>query len=589
MLKTLAAQIKQYKKSTILTPIFAALEVVMEVLIPMAMARLVKYGIDGGDTGAIYRYGFLMMAMAMLSLVFGSVCAHTASHASTGFAANLRDGMYRNIQRFSFANIDKYSTAGLVTRMTTDVTNVQNAFQMITRIAVRSPLTLIFSMIAAFIINRGLAGVFLIPLVLLGVVLGLIIKRATHLFDQVFKKYDDLNASVQENVSGIRVVKAFVREDFEDKKFGKAATNVYNLFVKAERIIAFNSPVMMLTIYGSVMALSWLGASLVTGGSLDVGDLTAMFTYVMNMLMNLMMLSMIFVMLTMSAASARRIVEVLNEEPSLSNPEQPLETVKDGSIDFNHVMFKYHADGNGDPILNDVDLHIKSGETVGIIGGTGCGKSTLVSLISRLYDATEGSVEVGGVDVKQIDPHVLMDQVAFVFQNSRLFKASILENVRASRPDATREQVLEALQASQCGDILEKLPDGVDTQIGTEGTYLSGGEQQRIALARAILKDAPIVVLDEATAFADPENEVLIQKAFAVLTKGRTVIMIAHRLSTVVGADKIIVLEEGRVAEHGTHKELTAAGGLYARMWADYNRAVQWKLTGGSISEKEAE
>ena len=370
MLKTLAAQIKQYKKSTILTPIFAALEVVMEVLIPMAMARLVKYGIEGGDTGAIYRYGFLMMAMAMLSLVFGSVCAHTASHASTGFAANLRDGMYRNIQRFSFANIDKYSTAGLVTRMTTDVTNVQNAFQMITRIAVRSPLTLIFSMIAAFVINPELAGVFLIPLVLLGVVLGLIIKRATHLFDQVFKKYDDLNASVQENVSGIRVVKAFVREDFEDKKFGKAATNVYNLFVKAERIIAFNSPVMMLTIYGSVMALSWLGASLVTGGSLDVGDLTAMFTYVMNMLMNLMMLSMIFVMLTMSAASARRIVEVLNEEPSLSNPEQPLETVKDGSIDFNHVMFKYHADGNGDPILNDVDLHIKSGETVGIIGGT---------------------------------------------------------------------------------------------------------------------------------------------------------------------------------------------------------------------------
>ena len=293
MLKTLAAQIKQYKKSTILTPIFAALEVVMEVLIPMAMARLVKYGIEGGDTGAIYRYGFLMMAMAMLSLVFGSVCAHTASHASTGFAANLRDGMYRNIQRFSFANIDKYSTAGLVTRMTTDVTNVQNAFQMITRIAVRSPLTLIFSMIVAFVINPELAGVFLIPLVLLGVVLGLIIKRATHLFDQVFKKYDDLNASVQENVSGIRVVKAFVREDFEDKKFGKAATNVYNLFVKAERIIAFNSPVMMLTIYGSVMALSWLGASLVTGGSLDVGDLTAMFTYVMNMLMNLMMLSIL--------------------------------------------------------------------------------------------------------------------------------------------------------------------------------------------------------------------------------------------------------------------------------------------------------
>lgn len=567
MLKTLSAQIKQYKKSTILTPIFAALEVVMEVLIPMAMARLVKYGIVGGDTGAIYRYGFLMMAMAMLSLVFGSVCAHTASHASTGFAANLRDGMYRNIQRFSFANIDKYSTAGLVTRMTTDVTNVQNAFQMITRIAVRSPLTLIFSMIAAFVINPGLAGVFLIPLVLLGVVLGLIIKRATHLFDQVFKKYDDLNASVQENVSGIRVVKAFVREDFEDKKFGKAATNVYNLFVKAERIIAFNSPVMMLTIYGSVMALSWLGASLVTGGSLDLGDLTAMFTYVMNMLMNLMMLSMIFVMLTMSAASARRIVEVLNEEPSLSNPEQPLETVKDGSIDFNHVMFKYHADGNGDPILNDVDLHIKSGETVGIIGGTGCGKSTLVSLISRLYDATEGSVEVGGVDVRKYDMEALRNQVAVVLQKNVLFSGSILENLMWGDENASMEEVRKAAQAAQADGFVSSFTGGYEMDLGQGGVNVSGGQKQRLCIARALLKKPKILILDDSTSAVDTATEAKIRESFAGELKNTTKIIIAQRISSVQEADEIMVLDDGKIVGFGKHEDLLASCEAYQEIY----------------------
>ena len=540
MLKTLAAQIKQYKKSTILTPIFAALEVVMEVLIPMAMARLVKYGIEGGDTGAIYRYGFLMMAMAMLSLVFGSVCAHTASHASTGFAANLRDGMYRNIQRFSFANIDKYSTAGLVTRMTTDVTNVQNAFQMITRIAVRSPLTLIFSMIAAFVINPELAGVFLIPLVLLGVVLGLIIKRATHLFDQVFKKYDDLNASVQENVSGIRVVKAFVREDFEDKKFGKAATNVYNLFVKAECIIAFNSPVMMLTIYGSVMALSWLGASLVTGGSLDVGDLTAMFTYVMNMLMNLMMLSMIFVMLTMSAASARRIVEVLNEEPSLSNPEQPLETV---------------------------DLHIKSGETVGIIGGTGCGKSTLVSLISRLYDATEGSVEVGGVDVRKYDMEALRNQVAVVLQKNVLFSGSILENLRWGNENATLEECKEVCAQACADEFIDRMPDGYDTHIEQGGTNVSGGQKQRLCIARALLKKPRVLILDDSTSAVDTATDAKIRRAFAQRIPGTTKIIIAQRISSVQDADRIIVMDNGRVEAFDTHENLLKKSDLYREIY----------------------
>lgn len=575
MLKTLAAQIKQYKKSTILTPIFAALEVVMEVLIPMAMARLVKYGIEGGDTGAIYRYGFLMMAMAMLSLVFGSVCAHTASHASTGFAANLRDGMYRNIQRFSFANIDKYSTAGLVTRMTTDVTNVQNAFQMITRIAVRSPLTLIFSMIAAFVINPELAGVFLIPLVLLGVVLGLIIKRATHLFDQVFKKYDDLNASVQENVSGIRVVKAFVREDFEDKKFGKAATNVYNLFVKAERIIAFNSPVMMLTIYGSVMALSWLGASLVTGGSLDVGDLTAMFTYVMNMLMNLMMLSMIFVMLTMSAASARRIVEVLNEEPSLSNPEQPLETVKDGSIDFNHVMFKYHADGNGDPILNDVDLHIKSGETVGIIGGTGCGKSTLVSLISRLYDATEGSVEVGGVDVRKYDMEALRNQVAVVLQKNVLFSGTIKENLKWGNADATDAEIEEACRAAAADGFIRSFPDGYDTELGQGGVNVSGGQKQRLCIARALISKPKIIILDDSTSAVDTATDAAIRKALSEELSSTTTIIIAQRIASVMDADRIVIMNEGKIDDVGTHAELMQRSEIYREVYYSQQKGVE--------------
>ena len=533
MLKTLAAQIKQYKKSTILTPIFAALEVVMEVLIPMAMARLVKYGIEGGDTGAIYRYGFLMMAMAMLSLVFGSVCAHTASHASTGFAANLRDGMYRNIQRFSFANIDKYSTAGLVTRMTTDVTNVQNAFQMITRIAVRSPLTLIFSMIAAFVINPGLAGVFLIPLVLLGVVLGLIIKRATHLFDQVFKKYDDLNASVQENVSGIRVVKAFVREDFEDKKFGKAATNVYNLFVKAERIIAFNSPVMMLTIYGSVMALSWLGASLVTGGSLDVGDLTAMFTYVMNMLMNLMMLSMIFVMLTMSAASARRIVEVLNEEPSLSNPEQPLETVKDGSIDFNHVMFKYHADGHGDPILNDVDLHIKSGETVGIIGGTGCGKSTLLSMIAGLIMPESGTITFAH-DSPRIGYMLQQDHLLpwRTIWSNILLGPEIQKNLT---PDK-KEKAMHLLTDYGLLPFKDKHPN-----------ELSGGMRQRAALIRTMVMEPELLLLDEPFSALDYQTRLMVSADIGRIIRhsGITAILITHDLSEAISlADRVIVLSK---------------------------------------------
>ncbi len=567
MLKTLAAQIKQYKKAALLTPLFAALEVVMEVLIPMVMARLIDDGISAGDTSAILKYGLIMAAMAMLSLLFGTVCAHTASYASTGFAANLREGMYRNIQRFSFANIDKFSTAGLVTRMTTDVTNVQNAFQMIMRIAVRSPLTLIFSMVAAFLISPNLSSVFLVPLVFLAVVLGILIRLTMKLFDQVFRKYDDLNASVQENVGGIRVVKAFVREDYENNKFKKAAENVYRMFVKAESIIALNGPVMMLAIYSSVLALSWLGATAVTNGTMPVGDLSAMFTYIVNALANLMMLSMIFVMLTMSAASGRRIAEVLQEEPSLSNPEEPLETVADGSIDFDHVMFKYHADGQGDPILNDIDLHIRSGETIGIIGGTGCGKSTLVSLISRLYDATEGTVRVGGVDVRKYDMEALRNQVAVVLQKNVLFSGSILDNLRWGNENATLEECREVCAQACADEFIERFPDGYETHIEQGGTNVSGGQKQRLCIARALLKKPRVLILDDSTSAVDTATDAKIRRAFAQRIPGTTKIIIAQRVASVRDADRIIVMDNGCVEAFDTPEKLLKESQLYREIY----------------------
>ncbi len=567
MLKTLAAQIKQYKKAALLTPLFAALEVVMEVLIPLVMARLINEGISAGDTSAILKYGLIMAAMAMLSLLFGTICAHTASYASTGFAANLREGMYRNIQRFSFANIDKYSTAGLVTRMTTDVTNVQNAFQMIMRIAVRSPLTLIFSMVAAFSISPSLSSVFLVPLVFLAIVLGILIKLTMKLFDQVFRKYDDLNASVQENVGGIRVVKAFVREDYENKKFTKAAENVYRMFVKAESIIAFNGPVMMLAIYSSVLALSWLGATAVTNGTMPVGDLSAMFTYIINALSNLMMLSMIFVMLTMSAASGRRIAEVLQEEPSLKNPEKPLETVADGSIDFDHVMFKYHADGQGDPILNDIDLHIRSGETIGIIGGTGCGKSTLVNLISRLYDTTEGTVRVGGVDVRKYDMEALRNQVAVVLQKNVLFSGSILDNLRWGNENATLEECREVCTQACADEFIERFPDGYETHIEQGGTNVSGGQKQRLCIARALLKKPRVLILDDSTSAVDTATDAKIRRAFAQRIPGTTKIIIAQRVASVQDADRIIVMDNGRVEAFDTPEKLLKESQLYREIY----------------------
>ena len=567
MIKKLVSHLGEYKRAAILTPILSALEAIMDVLLPTIMAFIIDQGIEKGDMNAVIKYGLLTFLVAAIALLLGVLAGRLAATASTGFAGNLRDAMYENIQHFSFSNIDKYSTAGLVTRMTTDVTNLQNAFQMIERMCVRAPVHLVFALIMASMISRSLTMVFLVAIVFLVAVLAGIMVPTFGIFDKVFKNYDNLNASVQENVSGIRVVKAFVREDFEDKKFGKAATNVYNLFVKAERIIAFNSPVMMLTIYGSVMALSWLGASLVTGGSLDVGDLTAMFTYVMNMLMNLMMLSMIFVMLTMSAASARRIVEVLNEEPSLSNPEQPLETVKDGSIDFNHVMFKYHADGHGDPILNDVDLHIKSGETVGIIGGTGCGKSTLVSLISCLYDATEGSVEVGGVDVRKYDMEALRNQVAVVLQKNVLFSGSILENLRWGNENATLEECKEVCAQACADEFIDRMPDGYDTHIEQGGTNVSGGQKQRLCIARALLKKPRVLILDDSTSAVDTATDAKIRRAFAQRIPGTTKIIIAQRISSVQDADRIIVMDNGRVEAFDTHENLLKKSDLYREIY----------------------
>ena len=567
MIKKLASHLGEYKRSAIVTPLLSALEAIMDILLPTIMAFIIDQGIEKSDMNAILKYGLLTFLVAAFALLLGVLAGRFAADASTGFAGNLRDAMYESIQHYSFSNIDKFSTAGLVTRMTTDVTNVQNAFQMIERMCVRAPVHLVFALFMACMIGGPLALIFVVAMVFLLVVLASIMVPTFKIFDRVFKNYDNLNASVQENVSGIRVVKAFVREDFEDKKFGKAATNVYNLFVKAERIIAFNNPVMMLTIYGSVMALSWLGASLVTGGSLDVGDLTAMFTYVMNMLMNLMMLSMIFVMLTMSAASARRIVEVLNEEPSLSNPEQPLETVKDGSIDFNHVMFKYHADGNGDPILNDVDLHIKSGETVGIIGGTGCGKSTLVSLISRLYDATEGSVEVGGVDVRKYDMEALRNQVAVVLQKNVLFSGSILENLRWGNENATLEECKEVCAQACADEFIDRMPDGYDTHIEQGGTNVSGGQKQRLCIARALLKKPRVLILDDSTSAVDTATDAKIRRAFAQRIPGTTKIIIAQRISSVQDADRIIVMDNGRVEAFDTHENLLKKSDLYREIY----------------------
>ena len=562
MVKTLFRQIKQYKKVSILTPIFTALEVVMEVAIPFVIAYIIDDGISAGNMGNVYLYGGLMLVIAFLSLLFGALAGKYAAAASSGFACNLREGMYENIQRFSFSNIDKFSTARLVTRMTTDVTNLQNAYQMILRIAVRAPVMLICSLAMCFFINAEMSSVFLVAIAVLAVGLIFIMLTTMKIFDQVFRKYDDLNASVQENVSAIRVVKAFVREEHENEKFSKAAQNLYRMFVKAESRLAFNTPLMMLVIYSCMIGLSWLGAHNIVAGTLTEGELTSMFTYVMSVLMSLMMLSMIFVMITMSLASGRRIVEVLEEKPDITNPQNPVMEVESGDIDFNQVNFSYKH-GSGEDTLRNIDLHIKSGETIGIIGGTGCGKSSLVSLISRMYDVTKGSVFVGGRDVREYDLEVLRDAVAVVLQKNVLFSGTILDNLRWGKEDATEEECREVCRQACADEFIERFPDGYNTWIEQGGANVSGGQKQRLCIARALLKRPRVLILDDSTSAVDTATDAKIREAFAQKIPGTTKLIIAQRISSVQGADRILVLNNGYVNGFGTHEELLETNEIY--------------------------
>ena len=566
MIRTILKQVKQYKKPSLLTPLFATLEVIMEVLIPYVIATIVDKGIDGGNMQVVYRYGAIMLVMAMFSLLFGILAGKYAAAASAGFACNLRDSMYENIQRFSFSNIDKFSTAGLVTRMTTDVTNIQNAYQMVIRIAVRAPLMLICSMFMCFFINVRMSLIFVVAIIFLGIILISIVLTAMKIFDVVFKKYDDLNASVQENITAIRVVKSYVREDYEKSKFTSAAENLYKLFSKAESVVVLNNPVMMLTIYGCVLALSWFGSKYIVAGGMTTGELTSMFSYIMGILMSLMMLSMIFVMLTLSTASAKRIVEVLTEEPDLQNGENPIMEVADGSIDFNAVSFSYKQSSENET-LKDIELHIKSGETIGIIGGTGCGKSSLVSLISRLYDVTAGSVCVGGRDVREYDMEVLRDNVAVVLQKNVLFSGTILENLRWGKEDATEEECREACMQACADEFIRQLPDGYNTYIEQGGTNVSGGQKQRLCIARALLKKPKILILDDSTSAVDTATDAKIRSAFAKSIPGTTKLIIAQRISSVQEADRILVLEDGRIDGFGTHEELLASNEIYKEIY----------------------
>lgn len=562
-MKELLKQVKQYKKDSVLAPVYSALEVVMEVIIPFVMALLIDEGVEKGNMNKILLYGIIMIVLAMISLFAGMMAGKYAASASSGFACNLREAMYRNIQRFSFSNIDKFSTAGLVTRMTTDVTNVQNAYQMIIRIAVRAPLILISSMAMCFVVNADMSFIFLGAIVFLAVVLVIIMLRAMKIFNVAFTKYDDLNASVQENISGIRVVKSYVREDYENEKFKKSSGNLYNMFKKAESTLAFNNPVMMLVIYASIMAICWFGAKfIVVDKTLQIGELTSLFSYVMGSLMSLMMLSTIFVMITMSVASMRRITEVLREQPDLAEPFAPVELMSNGSIDFDNVHFRYHKTSE-EEVLTDINLHIKSGETIGIIGGTGCGKTSLVNLISRLYDVQQGSVKVGGVDVKDYDMKFLRDQVSVVLQKNVLFSGTILDNLRWGNENATEEECIEACKWACADEFIERFPDKYNTVIERGGTNVSGGQKQRICIARALLKKPAVLILDDSTSAVDTATDAKIRAAFQKCIPGTTKIIIAQRVSSVQDADRIVVLDDGRINGVGTHDELVANNEIY--------------------------
>ena len=552
----------KYKKESIITPIFTAVEVFLEILIPFITASIIDKGIQAGDMRKVGIYGGIMLIIAFLSLFCGIQAGKYGAAASTGFACNLREKMYENIQTFSFSNIDKFSTAGLVTRLTTDVTNLQNAYQMLLRMCVRAPISLICAMIMAFFINARLASVYLIAVIVLGMILAIITVRAHHYFMEVFPKYDDLNASVQENVSAIRVVKAYVREDYEKKKFTQASKNIYNMFVKAEGVLAFNSPVMQIVVYSCIIALSWLGAKMIVAGSLTTGELMSLLTYCMNIMMSLMMLSMVFVMLAMSIASAERICEVLNEKSDITNPENPVYEVADGSVTFDHVTFRYNKTSDK-PILDDVSLSIRSGETIGVIGGTGSSKSSLVNLISRLYDVSEGAVLVGGKDVRSYDLDTLRDEVSVVLQNNVLFSGTIYENLRWGDKNATDEECRHACRLACADEFIDRFPDGYNTYIEQGGTNVSGGQKQRLCIARALLKKPKILILDDSTSAVDTATDAKIRKAFAEEIPDTTKFIIAQRISSVQNADRIIVLDNGVVNGFGTHEELLASNDIY--------------------------
>lgn len=562
MLKTLGAQIKEYKWASIATPVFMLLEVAVDTIIPLLMASIIDNGVNKGDTSHIYIMGVWMIVAALFGLLTGCLGAKYGAKAAMGFGKNLRAAMFRNIQTFSFANIDRFSSASLVTRMTTDVTNIQNAYMMLLRMAMRAPASIICAMAMSFFINPRLATIYLIAVIVLGALLLFISKAAMKYFDRAFKRYDDLNESVQENVSAIRVVKAYVREDYEKKRFSKAAQNIYDVFVKAESLVVYNSPLMQFTVYACILLISWLGAHMVVSSTLTTGDLMALLTYCMNILMNLMMLSMVFVMISLSLASARRISEVLNEQSTLHNPKEPLYDVPDGSISFKHVTFRY-SDTAETPVLSDINLDIKSGETIGIIGGTGSSKSSLVNLISRLYDTDTGSVIVGGHDVREYDMDTLRNKVAVVLQQNVLFSGTILENLRWGDKNATTDECIEACKMACADDFIESFPDKYNTYIEQGGTNVSGGQKQRLCIARALLKKPRILILDDSTSAVDTATDSKIRAALAKTIPGTTKLIIAQRISSVMDADRIIVMNDGKVDGFDTHENLLKNNEIY--------------------------
>jgi ATP-binding cassette subfamily B protein len=578
VIKTLGAQLKQYKRETILTPLLSIAEGICEAMIPFVMASVIDKGIEQGDMGQILKYGSLIVLIALAALFCGVTAGRLAATASAGFSANIREAMFANIQTYSFSNIDKYSTAGLVTRMTTDVTNLQNAFQMIIRMCARAPVSMICAFFLAMTISFKMSTIFMIAMVFLIVVLSFIMTSTFRIFNNVFNQYDALNASVQENINAIRVVKSFVREPYEDNKYSSESNRLYKLFVKAEGRLSFNQPSMLLAVYGCNIALSWLGAHMIVNSELTTGELTSLFSYVMNILMGLMMLSMVFVMLAISSASIRRIAEVINERSDLKWAEKPIEEVPDGSIDFEHVNF-YYLYGKGTPVLNDINLHINSGETIGIIGGTGSSKSSLVQLIPRLYDTSEGTVKVGGIDVRDYNMVSLRNQVSMVLQKNVLFSGTIYENLRWGDEHATDEECRRACELACADEFIERFPDGYNTYIEQGGSNVSGGQKQRLCIARALLKKPKILILDDSTSAVDTATDAKIRKAFREEIPNTTKLIIAQRISSVKDADRIIVLDEGRIDGIGTHEELLKTNKIYQEVYegqkngtADFDR-----------------